>query len=169
MMLDEPTTGIDTVSRKELIDVLKLLNKDFGTTIIISSPYRNEIMMSDKAALIEDGRIVRVGTPSEILPSEKVMICDVSEQIGEENVIEVLPTPPFWFVVAMIFAKMVSSCGWGWGEDAAGANPCPTDLFRPVFVYQLSSVLFQPFDPDFVIRHPFSDLCPELFGVVEIQ
>ena len=89
LILDEPTTGIDTVSRKELIDVLKLLNKDFGTTIIISSPYRNEIMMSDKAALIEDGRIVRVGTPSEILPSEKVMICDVSEQIGEENVIEV--------------------------------------------------------------------------------
>ena len=89
LILDEPTTGIDTVSRKELIDVLKLLNKDFGTTIIISSPYRNEIMMSDKAALIEDGRIVRMGTPSEILPSEKVMICDVSEQIGEENVIEV--------------------------------------------------------------------------------
>lgn len=89
LILDEPTTGIDAVSRKELIDVLKLLNTDFGTTVIISSPYRNEIMMCDRATLIENGKIVRIGTPSQILPQEEVMICDANEHLSDENVIEV--------------------------------------------------------------------------------
>ena len=89
LMLDEPTTGIDAVSRKELIDVLKLLNKDFGTTIVISSPYRNEILMCGRVALIENGGIVRVGTPSEILPPEDVTIFDANDQLGEGNAIEV--------------------------------------------------------------------------------
>ncbi len=89
LILDEPTTGIDAVSRKELIDVLKLLNKDFGTTIIISSPYRNEIMMCDRATLIKEGKIVQLGIPSEILPPEEVTIDDTNEQLGAENAIEV--------------------------------------------------------------------------------
>lgn len=89
LILDEPTTGIDAVSRKELIDVLKLLNKDFGTTIIISSPYRNEIMMCDRATLIKEGKIVQLGIPSEILPPEEVTIDDANEQVDTENAIEV--------------------------------------------------------------------------------
>ena len=89
LILDEPTTGIDAVSRKELIDVLNLLNKDFGTTIIISSPYRNEIMMCDRATLIKEGKIVQLGIPSEILPPEEVTIDDANEQVDTENAIEV--------------------------------------------------------------------------------
>ena len=89
LMLDEPTTGIDATSRKDLTDVLKLLNKEFGTTIIISSPYSNEIKMCHRASLIEDGRIVRVGDPLEVLPPEEVTISDVNGQLGDDNVIEV--------------------------------------------------------------------------------
>lgn len=89
LILDEPTTGIDAVSRRELIDVLKLLHTDFGTTIIISSPYRNEIMMCDRAVLIEDGRIVRVGEPLEILPPEEVTACGANGQLGTGKAIEV--------------------------------------------------------------------------------
>lgn len=89
LMLDEPTTGIDATSRKDMIDCLELLNKQFGTTIILSSPYRNEIMMCDRAALIEDGRIVRVGKPSEILPPEGIAAYGTDGQIKEENIIEV--------------------------------------------------------------------------------
>lgn len=89
LVLDEPTTGIDATSRKDLIDCLELLNGQFGTTVIISSPYRNEIMMCDRAVLIEDGRIVRMGVPSEILPPDEVTIGDANEQFGAENAIEV--------------------------------------------------------------------------------
>lgn len=89
LILDEPTTGIDAVSRKELIEVLKLVNTDFGTTVIISSPYRNEIMMCDRAVLMENGRMARIGEPLEILPPEDMTIFDTNEQLGVENVIEV--------------------------------------------------------------------------------
>ena len=89
LMLDEPTTGIDAMSRQDMIDCLELLNKQFGTTIILSSPYRNEIMMCDRAALMEEGKIVRVGKPSEILPPEGIAVCDTNDQLKEENMIEV--------------------------------------------------------------------------------
>lgn len=89
LVLDEPTTGIDAISRKDLMDCLERLNKEFGTTIILSSPYRNEIMACDRAALIDGGRIVRVGGPSDILPSDEKAHCDCTSPPGEENVIEV--------------------------------------------------------------------------------
>ena len=89
LILDEPTTGIDAVCRKDLIDLLKLINKDFKTTIIISSPYRNEIMMCDRAALIAQGRIIKVGPPSSILPLEEMIISEAQAQLYDENVIEV--------------------------------------------------------------------------------
>lgn len=68
LILDEPTTGIDTVSRREFIGCIKDLNKEFGTTVILSSPYRNELMMCSRIALLEKGRIVSLGNPLDILP-----------------------------------------------------------------------------------------------------
>ena len=80
LMLDEPTTGIDAISRMELMDCLKVLNKEFGTTIMLSSPYRNEIMSCDRAALIDCGMIIRVGNPSEILPSEDMRLRETNSE-----------------------------------------------------------------------------------------
>lgn len=89
LILDEPTTGIDATSRKDIINCLEQINAQFGTTIILSSPYRNEIMMCDRAALIENGKIVRVGKPSEILPPEDVDVRHTNEHLKVENMIEV--------------------------------------------------------------------------------
>jgi len=65
LFLDEPTTGVDAVSRKEFWEMLHKL-KNAGITIIVSTPYMDEASMCDRVSLIQEGRILNIGTPSEI-------------------------------------------------------------------------------------------------------
>lgn len=62
LFLDEPTTGVDAVSRKEFWEMLKGL-KAQGITIVVSTPYMDEASLCDRVALIQQGRILRVDTP----------------------------------------------------------------------------------------------------------
>lgn len=66
LFLDEPTTGVDAVSRKEFWEMLKRI-KDSGVTIMVSTPYMDEASLCDRIALILDGRIIDQGTPQEIV------------------------------------------------------------------------------------------------------
>jgi ABC-type multidrug transport system ATPase subunit len=65
LFLDEPTTGVDPVSRREFWDMLKRL-KDHGITIIVSTPYMDEANMCDRIALIKDGVFLNINTPKKI-------------------------------------------------------------------------------------------------------
>lgn len=62
LVLDEPTTGVDSVSRKEFWAMLKELQKG-GLTIFVSTPYMDEAEMCDRVALIQDGTIMDTDTP----------------------------------------------------------------------------------------------------------
>jgi len=62
LILDEPTTGVDAVSRKEFWEMLKRL-KDMGITILVSTPYMDEASMCDRIALIQQGTLMSVETP----------------------------------------------------------------------------------------------------------
>jgi len=62
LFLDEPTTGVDAVSRKEFWDMLKQL-KAKGITILVSTPYMDEAGMCDRIALIQNGKILTIATP----------------------------------------------------------------------------------------------------------
>ncbi len=66
LFLDEPTTGIDAVSRVELWDMLKKL-KRMGLTIFVSTPYMNEASMCDRVAFIQKGEILEVDSPEGIV------------------------------------------------------------------------------------------------------
>jgi ABC-type multidrug transport system ATPase subunit len=66
LVLDEPTTGVDAVSRKEFWDLLKGL-KDSGITIIVSTPYMDEAQLCDKVALMQKGNILTIDTPENIV------------------------------------------------------------------------------------------------------
>lgn len=70
LFLDEPTTGIDAVSRKELWDMLETLSKDYGITIIVSTPYRNEVMRCHRIALMHKGEVTAIGKPEDVMPPE---------------------------------------------------------------------------------------------------
>lgn len=66
LFLDEPTTGVDPVSRKEFWEMLKRLQQK-GITILVSTPYMDEAELCDRIALIQDGKILEVDTPKEIV------------------------------------------------------------------------------------------------------
>jgi len=68
LFLDEPTTGIDPVSRKELWDMLGRL-KEQGITILVSTPYMDEASMCDRIALMQEGEFLRCDTPAAIVKS----------------------------------------------------------------------------------------------------
>ena len=68
LLLDEPTTGVDTVSRKEFWEMLGKL-KQSGLTILVSTPYMDEASRCDRVALIQNGKILSVDTPKGIVNS----------------------------------------------------------------------------------------------------
>jgi len=68
LFLDEPTTGVDAVSRKEFWEMLKKL-KASGITILVSTPYMDEASLCDRVALIQTGRILSVDTPEGVVNS----------------------------------------------------------------------------------------------------
>ena len=65
LFLDEPTTGVDAVSRQEFWVMLKKLQKK-GITILVSTPYMDEAALCDRIALIDKGEILDVDTPKNI-------------------------------------------------------------------------------------------------------
>lgn len=66
LVLDEPTFGVDAVSRREFWDMLKSL-KEKGVTILVSTPYMDEAALCDRVALIQDGNILKINTPDGII------------------------------------------------------------------------------------------------------
>ena len=66
LVLDEPTTGVDAVSRKEFWDTLQLL-KETGMTILVSTPYMDEAARCDRIALMQEGIIMAEDNPRNIL------------------------------------------------------------------------------------------------------
>lgn len=65
LFLDEPTTGVDAVSRREFWDMLFRI-KASGITIVVSTPYMDEASKCDRVALIQNGRLLDIDRPSEI-------------------------------------------------------------------------------------------------------
>lgn len=66
LFLDEPTTGVDVVSRKEFWEMLKRL-KEQGISILVSTPYMDEASLCDRIALIQNGNIMSLDTPQKII------------------------------------------------------------------------------------------------------
>lgn len=65
LLLDEPTTGVDAVSRSELWDSLSRL-KQMGITVMVSTSYMDEAELCERIALIDRGRILEVDSPANI-------------------------------------------------------------------------------------------------------
>jgi ABC-2 type transport system ATP-binding protein len=68
LLLDEPTTGVDAVSRKEFWDMLQSLKKQ-GITILVSTPYMDEASLCDRVALVQSGRLLSLDTPEGVIQS----------------------------------------------------------------------------------------------------
>lgn len=93
LFLDEPTTGVDPVSRKEFWDMLGQL-KAKGITIIVSTPYLDEVRRCQRIAFINNGEIQGIGEPEEILRRFSDIFCPAplshdAAHAERQNVIEV--------------------------------------------------------------------------------
>ena len=76
LFLDEPTTGVDPVSRKEFWEMLKRL-KNQGITILVSTPYMDEARLCDRIALIKEGKFIGIDTPENITAGFKKTLWSV--------------------------------------------------------------------------------------------
>lgn len=85
LFLDEPTTGVDPVSRKELWQMLGSL-KDRNITIVAATPYLDEIRCCERVAFLDQGRIRAMGTPDRIL----TQFADIFNPKGLEHADETL-------------------------------------------------------------------------------
>lgn len=66
LVLDEPTTGVDAVSRKEFWEMLKKLQQK-GITILVSTPYMDEAMLCNWVALMQKGKVLNIDTPQKLV------------------------------------------------------------------------------------------------------
>lgn len=94
LLLDEPTTGVDPVSRKELWEMLLSLREQ-GLTIVASTPYADEVRMCDRVAYLSEGSVRGIGCPAEIFDrygdvfNPPPIVRDDSSVMPTDNAIEV--------------------------------------------------------------------------------
>ncbi|HAI84847.1 MAG TPA: ATPase [Chitinophagaceae bacterium] len=87
LLLDEPTTGVDAVSREEFWDMLQHLQQQ-GITILVSTPYMDEASLCNTVALMQHGQIMKVDTPQNIIASFDHTILAVKD----DNMLSLLNT-----------------------------------------------------------------------------
>ncbi len=91
LLLDEPTTGVDAVSRREFWEMLQKLRSK-GLTIVVSTPYMDEASLCDRVALMQNGKIHAVDTPAAIVSS----FADQLYAVGTNNIYKALTTLRGW-------------------------------------------------------------------------
>jgi ABC-2 type transport system ATP-binding protein len=93
LVLDEPTTGVDAVSRSEFWSMLGKLRKH-NITIIVSTPYMDEAMRCDRVALIQRGKILAVDPPDKIMKgfSRKLFSVKATEKYRLINALRQFPS-----------------------------------------------------------------------------
>ena len=99
LLLDEPTTGVDAVSRKEFWEMLKSLKKQ-GITILVSTPYMDEANLCERIALIQKGKIMSVDTPENIIAAFPTTLY----RIKADNIYQLLMDIRQWEYVESCYA-----------------------------------------------------------------
>lgn len=92
LFLDEPTFGVDAVSRKEFWDMLARLRKE-NITILVSTPYMDEASRCDRVALMQDGKVLQLNTPKDVVQSYEHPLLAVKSQNMYELLFDVQKFP----------------------------------------------------------------------------
>lgn len=99
LFLDEPTTGVDPVSRKEFWEMLKRL-KQKGITILVSTPYMDEASLCDRIALIQKGKILKIDSPDAIVKAYEKTIYEVATNQMHQLILDLKEFPSQYSVFA---------------------------------------------------------------------
>ena len=94
LILDEPTTGVDPVSRREFWEILSDLRKQ-GITILVSTPYMDEATACDRLLILHKGELLRDGTPAALLAGYPLALYAVKNEKGSVGMPPArMPLPP---------------------------------------------------------------------------
>lgn len=99
LFLDEPTTGVDPVSRKEFWEMLKRL-KQKSITILVSTPYMDEASLCDRIALIQKGKILKIDSPDAIVKAYERTIYEVATNQMHQLILDLKEFPSQYSVYA---------------------------------------------------------------------
>lgn len=129
LFLDEPTTGLDPVSRRQLWDIIDQFKAE-GRTVMITTHYMEEAeKLCDRVAIVDQGVIVTIGSPRQLiadLGSEHVMECSIETgSVSSENVVSELSSLP-----AIVSATSVSDHFSLSSSDPNLSLPAMLELFR---------------------------------------
>ena len=99
LFLDEPTTGVDPVSRKEFWQMLKRLQQK-GITILVSTPYMDEAALCDRIALIQKGKVLKIDSPHAITANYDKVIYDIQSKNTHGLIHDLKNYPSYYSVYA---------------------------------------------------------------------
>lgn len=139
LFLDEPTTGVDAVSRKEFWEMLQKLKRD-GISILVSTPYMDEANQCDRIGLMQNGRVLSINSPQGIIREFKKplfaarkadMLSLLQELKANPEVEDAYPFGEFHHVVfySREGAETVSAILRDKGVDMMQAEPTIEDCF----------------------------------------
>lgn len=114
LFLDEPTTGVDPVSRKEFWEMLGRLKKQ-GITVVVSTPYMDEAALCDRIALIQHGEILAIDSPEDMIDAYPGTLYAVkATDIPRVNQVLATHEPPF---TGYIFGEYIHVDTHGMGNQ----------------------------------------------------
>jgi ABC-2 type transport system ATP-binding protein len=93
LFLDEPTTGVDPVSRREFWEILQQIHAA-GVTIVVTTPYMDEAEQCSKIGLMFRGKIIAAGTPRDMKKSFKGVVLE-SHPADSEKFMEIIASSPY--------------------------------------------------------------------------
>lgn len=138
LILDEPTTGVDAVSRQEFWDILHHLTAQ-DITIIASTPYMDEAEQCDRVALMDEGKILKIDTPARVVSSfQKPLLA-----VKASNRYELLKN-----LRAYEFAHSVQPFGDYIHYTDRREQPQPDELRKYLTETGLSKVIIESVQPD---------------------
>ena len=73
IVFDESTAMLDPMGRREVMKIIKKLNREDGITVILITHYMNEVAIADKVVVVHEGKIAFSGTPSEVFSNEEML------------------------------------------------------------------------------------------------
>ena len=134
LFLDEPTTGVDPVSRKEFWEMLRRLQSRI--TIIVSTPYMDEATLCDRIALMQDGRIMQLDTPEGIVRS------------FNDTLLSIRGNDMFGLIAAIRALPEISGC-YAFGESLHVRFPADawTETGLRSVLEQFSGLVIEPITP----------------------
>jgi ABC-2 type transport system ATP-binding protein len=94
ILLDEPTTGVDPISRRDLWEVLNTMVEESGVTVFLTTSYMDEAARCHRVALMNNGEIIDLGVPNELLAKLKDKVFSIEAADGERELIKGLKAIP---------------------------------------------------------------------------